>query len=349
MGGAQYQIRCLLDELQKTDDFDITYLTRRTNPLYQPIGYRIIRLSEAKGIKRHGFFFDTTRLLKSLKEIQPDVIYQRTLSAHTGIAAHYAKKKNCRLVWHISHDHDVSPVILTMEKSTVIKYIDRKIGEYGIKKSDYIIAQTKKQKKLLEQNYGRRATAIIPNFHPFPSERIQKSPPNRILWVANFKPMKRPELFVRLAKDLSNIEEIEFIMIGRAGSREKKYRNMYEQIEKMRNLRYLGECSIKEVNRILSQSHIFVNTSLAEGFPNTFIQAWMRKVPVVSLDVSTDSLLNGNQVGLHSRSYEEMRDNVLKLIRNPGLRAAMGERAQEYAFKHHSMANAKSLVSLLRS
>jgi glycosyltransferase involved in cell wall biosynthesis len=348
IGGAQYQIKCLLDELGRTDDFDITYLTRRTNPLYQPVGYKIIRLSEGKGIKRHGFFFDTSRLMKSLREIQPDVIYQRTLSAYTGIAAYYAKKNNSSLVWHIAHDHDVSPPISKMEKSMLIKLIDRKIGEYGIRNSNFIIAQTEKQKKLLEQNYERRATAIISNFHPLPSELIEKRLPIKIVWVANFKPMKRPELFVRLAKDLSNIEKIDFIMIGRAGSRDR-YRNMCNQIDKMKNLKYLGECSIDEVNRILAQAHIFVNTSVAEGFPNTFIQAWMRKVPVVSLDVSTDSILQSNQIGLSSRSYEEMRNNVLKLIRDPDLRATLGERAQEYAYKNHSMENAKSLVSLFLS
>lgn len=348
IGGAQFQVKCLLDELQKTDEFDISYLTRRMNPSYEAVGYEIIKISDAKLVKRGGFFFDAPRIIKSLNEKKPDVIYQRDFSAYTGIAAYFAKRNGCKMVWHISSDYDVSPFIMRPAMSTIFKFIDKKIGEYGIKNCDCIISQTRQQGNLLKRNYRRRPTAIIQNFHPFPKETVQKEPPVKIVWVGNFKPNKRPEMFVRLAEDLCNHEGIEFIMIGRPGIGGNYYR-LHKRIAKLQNLRYEGECSIEEVNRILAKAHIFVNTSLVEGFPNTFIQAWMRKVPVVSLGVNTDGIFEDKQIGFCSSTYEEMLGNVVRLIRSPEIRATMGGHAQTHAFKYNSTRNAKALVSLLRS
>jgi glycosyltransferase involved in cell wall biosynthesis len=348
IGGAQYQVRCLLGELQKRDGIEIFYLTRNLNPSYKPVGYKIIKVSDAKGIRRHAFFFDTTRLLNLLKGIKPDIIYQRGFNAYTGVTAYFARRNNCKMVWHISHEYDVSPFRLVPTINSVTKFIDRKIGEYGIRNSDYIIAQTKEQRNLLERNYGRWPTAIMRNFHPFPVESLEKRPPMKIVWIGNFKQTKRPELFERLAKDISHLDEIEFIMIGRTGSR-AQYRELSDRIQRTKNINYLGECSIEEVNGILAEAHIFVSTSVAEGFPNTFIQAWMRKVPVMSIDVNVDGIFDDRRLGLYASSYEELRENVIKLIKDPDLRETMGNYAQDYAFKYHSLANAKDLVSLLCS
>jgi glycosyltransferase involved in cell wall biosynthesis len=115
------------------------------------------------------------------------------------------------------------------------------------------------------------------------------------------------------------------------------------------NLEYLGQKSHEQVNELLARAHIFVNTSVHEGFPNTFIQAWMREVPVVSLHVDPDGVLARESVGIRAESEAQLAEAVRLLITAPGRRQECGKRAREYAMKFHSMRNATSLAQLLRS
>lgn len=348
MGGSQYQAKCLIDKLVPTEQFEIYYLTRRYDPEFHPERYKIIKIADARGIRRHGFFFDVFRLLKLLDQIHPDVIYQRVGCAYTGIAAYYARRNNCKMVWHIAHDMEVIPYQFKPWRTIIFRYVDKKFLEYGIKYSKHIIAQTKNQEKLLQTYYKRSPTSIIYNFHPFPKEDIKKSPPVKIVWVANLKPWKRPEVFIRLAKDFQGESGVQFIMVGALQGTKSWIERLFGDIKGLRNLKYLGALTQEEVNSILAKAHIFVNTSLYEGFANTFIQAWMRKVPVVSLHVNPDRVLDQNKMGFFSGTYEKMLERIVELIRNPALRDEMGERAQAYAFEKHSEKNIASLVEILK-
>ena len=350
MGGAQYQVKCLLDALAIENDLEVFYLARVVNLSYKPRDYKILQIAKPGGIRRYGFFFDYFKLMLLLKKIEPDVIYQRGLQSYTGFSAYYAKRNNCKFVFHIAHDYDVTPSISSkLSKHLLLKYIEKKIGEYGLKNADSIIAQTHHQSDLLKHNYGRQVTAKIPNSHPVAKELIEKEvTPIKVVWIANFKPMKRPEMFVQLAEDLKDLSNVKFIMIGRSGE-PKLYNALHNRINQLPNLQYMGERTLDEVNSVLASSHIFVNTSIAEGFPNTFIQAWMRHVPVVSASVNTDGVFNDAGIGFCNGTYQGMKEAVVKLVNDADLRKLMGDNASTYALEHHSLSNMERVVSVIKN
>lgn len=351
MGGAQYQAECLMNALIKDGGYEIFYVTRNYDQTFRPIGYQIVGIDKPfRKIKRGYLYLDAIKLLRKLKAISPDVIYQRIGCAYTGIAAYYARHNNCRMVWHVSSDSDVSAYKPGVLSRGLGKYLDRKILEYGIRNADHIITQTSKQAMLLKNNFsGKTASAVIRNFHPLPNEPYEKHLPYKVAWVANLKRLKQPEIFIKLAQELQGAENIEFIMVGDVQVNSKTKVLLNEQIKKTKNLRYLGCRSQSEVNNILSESHLLVNTSLWEGFPNTFIQAWMRRVPVVSLYVDPDNILQEKKVGICSGSYDKLKVDMINLIRNPGLMEEMGMQAQAYAFEHHSEKNANDILSILKT
>jgi glycosyltransferase involved in cell wall biosynthesis len=257
------------------------------------------------------------------------------------------------MILHIASDNDIIPFRMEKQIKRLVPCLEKMILDYAIHNSHCLIAQTKNQKRAVKENYNREVDAIIPNFQPFPKEIICKNSPIKIVWVANFKPIKQPELFIRLADDLSKMQiNVEFIMIGnpagRGGnSRQHWQRSLETRIKRIPALTYLGGRTTDEVEQILAESHLLVNTSQYEGFSNTFIQAWMRCVPVVSLNSKPDGLLSDGKMGLLSGNYERLCKDVTRLIRDHGLRTWMGKEAQSYAFKHFTMKNAEKVVKII--
>jgi glycosyltransferase involved in cell wall biosynthesis len=351
MGGAQYQAKCIIEELKKTRRYDIFYLTRNYDPEFKGDGYKLVGYgypgSQVRGFHRH--FFELAILPKILKRIDPDIIYQRVGCAQTGIAAHYAIKHRCRMVWHIASEADLETRGVSFSRLFIYRWFDRYLLHYGIRCANQIIAQTDDQKKLLKKNFNRDASAVIPNLHPLPNEVLVKEGPLKIVWIANLKDLKQPEIFIRLTSELQTLPDVEFIMIGAIQGGNRRKEKYMKLISNAPALRYLGVKRQEEVNTILAQSHILVNTSRHEGLPNTFIQAWFRKMAVVSLHVDPDRLIERQNLGFVSKSFDQLKKDVLALIINKELRDRLGLNAQIYAKKQFSINNISKIIQVFEN
>lgn len=346
IGGAQYQAKCIISELVKTGGYETYYITRQVDRNYRACGYNIIKMPQARRGRRYSYLFDMRRVAKALRELRPDVIYQRGLKADTAAAAYYARSADCNMVFHIAHDDDVQPFVRAHTLSDLPNFFEKKVSEFGLKRARRVVAQTQHQADMLWNHYGLRATAVIGNFGPDVPKALVKSNPIKVVWIANFKASKRPECFVDLVESLQDRRDIEFQMVGRPGD-SRMYAQLHRRISDLPKLDYHGEQPIERVNEILAGAHVFVNTSLAEGFPNTFIQAWMREVPVVSLTVDPDGVLATRGLGFCSRTSMRLREDVLTLVDQSQLRVEMGRRARAYALEHHSTHNVERLIALL--
>lgn len=349
-GGAEYQMQCLVDALAQTGRYDVFYLARHTDPQADEHRYRIVNVAGPAALFRFGYAMDAVPLYRALKQIGPDAIYQRVASGYTGISGLYARNHGTRLIWHVAHDTDVTPGERLDGRNPLRRFLEERTLEYGIRSATHIVTQTHQQAALLKKNYGRAADAVIANFHPEPTEPPDKSGPLRVVWVANLKPWKQPDVFIRLARALSDRQDVRFTMIGAAsqGSGDRAWMEaLLGAIEATPNIDYLGELSQAETNRQLARSHLFVNTSLHEGFPNTFIQAWMREAPVVSLHVNPDAVLEREAVGFHAQTEANLAARVRALLDDASLRAAYADRARRHALRTHSLRNTQQLMQLI--
>jgi len=284
-------------------------------------------------------FIYAIHVWKYLKRIKPDAVYQRSASALTGICALYAKYYKINTTYHIASDNDLTDI----KTYSLFKLIETLLTSYGQKHSRTIIAQTHTQSEMYLSKHSANVTEIIPNGHPVPSIPYHKSHIVSIVWVANMKRQKQPEIFINLAKELKKSLNVTCTMIGRID----EYGTVVKSAVEDGIIIALGELSNSEVNRVLEKSHILVNTSKYEGFSNTFIQAWMRENPVVSLNVDPDNIITTYELGYLSQTFTQLVTDTKKLICDHKLREYMAMKAKKYAIINYSIDNLNMLLTAI--
>lgn len=347
MGGSQYQAKVLVDYLLAHYDVDIAYLTVWADPTFKPAGYRIVPFSDRSGLRRYGSFFDVARLYRALRRERPDIILQFVGSAHTGIAALYARLHGCKMLWRVTSDRSVEPETTSWRRPHL--KLERLFLNFGIRNATLILAQTEHQRARLAETFPAAPVQVLPNFHPTPPDCGRNGAVvKQVAWIANLKSLKNPAAFVRLARRFAHRSDIRFVMVGDALDGGDWTRERLDEIAVTPNLEYRGALRQSDVNELLEHTDLLVNTSDYEGFSNTFIQAWMRRVPVVSLHVDPDQLLSRGGLGAVTGSEDALYERVAALLQDPDRCAAIGARARRYALEHHAESNIETLAHLLR-
>ncbi|MEE9377068.1 MAG: glycosyltransferase [Candidatus Lokiarchaeia archaeon] len=103
-------------------------------------------------------------------------------------------------------------------------------------------------------------------------------------------------------------------------------------------------------NAYYVKASLLINTSSVEGFPNAFIQAWMYKTPVISLNVDPDGVISNYNLGFHAKSnFQKIIDPIKDLIENPSKTKDIGKNCREYTIANHdSEQTSKQYYSLYK-
>ena len=89
-----------------------------------------------------------------------------------------------------------------------------------------------------------------------------------------------------------------------------------------------------QVGEFYDRCRVFLNTSDVEGFPNSYLQAWVRGRPVVAV-FDPDGLIKREGLGQAVNSLGEMRSALLALLTDASLLQRVGTRCQEYMLRKY--------------
>ena len=294
-----------------------------------------------------GWFLYEKQILRELNAIKPDTIYTRIGSSWIGIATSYAKKHKVKHAHALASDSSVTRKLLGKPLYPLFSQIETYYINKGLVGADLIIAQNVFQQQMLSKRYGKESI-LVNQMTPSVDESCLQKKYNKIkiIWVANFKELKHPELFVQLAKDLKgHSDRIEMYMCGRSTS---KYNNLLQDLNHIDYLNYLGSLDQEQVFDLMNEAHILVNTSEYEGFSNTFVQAWMRKVVVVSMNSNPSDILTSQGIGFLTPNMTNLVATIHKLIEHPEIISELGEKSYQYALENHDLnKNMKKIIEVL--
>jgi glycosyltransferase involved in cell wall biosynthesis len=85
-----------------------------------------------------------------------------------------------------------------------------------------------------------------------------------------------------------------------------------------------------------ARARVLLCTSEAEGFPNVFLEAWARGLPVVS-SVDPDGVIAQNGIGRTAGSIGELATALRELLADADGRRECGRRARQYVERNHDL------------
>ncbi len=293
----------------------------------------------------YGFQIPRREIDAILERVAPSVIYMRGrgMLQESGHPLAYCRRNGVPFVFGLSADSELETMYFSKVRSRVglkgalklpyFLWSDMQLSRM-LKGATDLVAQHGEQRELVRGKLGRSAH-LLRTLHPELGRPALKSERLKVLWIANYRPVKQGEMFVSLARDCADLP-CDFVLVyGR--TREEYIAPIRKMAAGMENLRLLPELRKEEAERLLEESLLFVNTSLDEGFPNTFVQAWLRGTPTVSLTVDPDSVLSREDIGVLSGAYDRLVADVRSLVQNPDRARAMGEKARNYAEGVHGL------------
>jgi glycosyltransferase involved in cell wall biosynthesis len=260
-----------------------------------------------------------TSMWRALREVGADVYYYRSASMWVWLVAEFCRRHSRRAVYAGASDKDFVPG----QGGQIRHARDRWLFRRALAKVDRIVAQNELQRASCRATYGREAV-VIPSCYELP-KKINSFARDCVLWVGTLHVNKRPELLLELARRLPARR---FVMIGGPGADKGFFEAMRLRAAELPNLEFKGFLPLAEVEHWFDRARVLVNTSLYEGMPNTFLQAWARGVPTVAtVDVGAPI----HQVAV---SMEALVGEVERAFANPALGAA----CREYFERTHSSA-----------
>jgi glycosyltransferase involved in cell wall biosynthesis len=263
-----------------------------------------------------------TSLWSALGRADADTYYVSPAGAQLGQVALFAALHRRRVIFRSAHDANCNPATL------MIRYWrDRRLYEYGLRRADTILAQTGIQQQLLRQHYGLDSTVAVMMVEGAARDLLFEQRDVDVLWVNNLRRFKRPELYVELAQQLP--DERMHMVGGPSPGFEDVYQTLRERLPSAAHLTYHGRVPYHDVNDLYERTRVFVNTSDTEGFPNSYLQAWVRGAPVVAF-FDPDGIIARAGLGYAVSSLADMRQAVLRLLRDPAHWAEVSTRCRRY-------------------
>lgn len=251
--------------------------------------HKVFRLDEGLPVLRF-LHPRLTRMWRAMREVGADIYYQRSAAHLTGIIAEFCRRHGARSVYAGASDMDF------VAGRQQIRYArDRWLFEHGLRRVDRIVAQNAAQRDACRRYYGRDAV-IIPSCYEIPEPsraRAGAAAQDAVLWVGTVHDYKQPEILLDIARRLPHRR---FVMIGGSAAPGERLRHGYfETIRagaaRLPNVEFRGFLPLDEVEACFDQGRVLVNTSVYEGMPNTFLQAWARGIPTVAtVDVGAGDL-----------------------------------------------------------
>lgn len=231
------------------------------------------------------------KIYKALDYIKPDVVYHRAFVPYSNYIANWCKAKNIAFYFH-----NADIYTLTRKNDSLYNIIYNCRLKYTLENATGVICQNEEQFNALK-SYRLRKVQIIYNVQRANTTVLKRNKKTNIVWIGKFESLKQPKVFVDFIKRYTN-PLVEFTIFSSKCPRSEENQRLLEIINNDKRVTMFEDKNNDYINDFLcNKATLLINTSVSEGISNTFIQAWMRGVPVISLNSNPEGWFDSNELG----------------------------------------------------
>jgi glycosyltransferase involved in cell wall biosynthesis len=323
IGGAEVDSYYIASELAKDPSYKVSCIVA-------DYGQEPVEVRESVTLIR-ALDFNSRRvsatlcLWQALRKADAQIYVRKLSSAVTAEVALFCKRYGRRFVYRTASAVECDGTYLRDH------YFRGKGFLWSLRNADAVIAQNQTDADNLSKTAGVSAQVIRnPERLPPLDEKERRT----ILWVGRSADVKRPELFLELARQMP---EQHFTMICQRAIEDKQYDKFVAKVKQIKNLEFIQRVPFHQIHEHFLQAKVFVNTSDYEGFPNTFIQACKCATPILSLNVNPDGFLDEHKCGIScSGDWEKFVDSLKGMLEQERY-IELGKNARKYADNNHDV------------
>lgn len=279
---------------------------------------------------------------KLLKEQRADVYYCRIRDFRHIFAFWAARNNDAKFILSLASDLDVLNFWMRCRHIYFSQKIDswffvsglfiEMLQPFLLRNSDIVFAQHEGQKAILDKK--GIVSIINPNLIDLTVISSQNNPiKDGFVWVGSLKKRKG---IIELYELAIKSPQHKFTVIGQASDASGYL--YYEKLKTLPNVTLLGRLSHDATILKIASSKAIISTSMMEGFPNIFIEAWACGIPVISLYVNPGNVLGKNNLGYFANG--SMADLIQKISHYNTI-ANIGEDAKRYVENTHILSKNK--------
>lgn len=323
-GGAEVDLYFLATELAKDRSFTVSFITA-------DYGQEDIEtIDNVRIIKSLDFnknpLIGAARVWQAMHAADSQIYFQEAVSWGTLLVALFCTSHKKAFVYRTANQGESDGTYFNRKR------LLKKAFSWSLHKAGAVIVQNEIDKENLQNSVGIDSM-VIPN-----GQRLLESGQTKrdtILWVGRSTPLKRPDLFVKLAE---HFPDENFTMICQQATGDENYRDLLAYAKKLENLQFIQAVPFADISTHFQQAKVFVNTSDSEGFPNTFIHACNCAAPILSLKVNPDDFINRYNCGMSCDDDWQRMIESLKAMLQEDRYIELGENGKKYVQERHDLA-----------
>ena len=220
--------------------------------------------------------------------IDADIYIQRTITPFSWTLALICKLLKKKFVYMVANDAEAD-----LRSPMYNKFYGKLFARLLFNLTPIIIVQNEYEKQEIARNFRHKnkmtilKKGIVYDAPPCLNENQKYD----FIWIARCTEVKRPEYYIKLAKDLPKYK---FLMICPEATQKPEYhKKILRMAEEVANLEILNFVPREKVIDYLSQSKAYCLTSVHEGdWPMTVLESCYCRLPILSLSLNFGDLIN---------------------------------------------------------